>query len=224
MSVPTNRNPSIVLLALDFYEDLIKDIWCNVLMSLNSMSKLTVVTTIQEAMEAIPQSNIVILGDGHVIDNHSKPKYSALTSVLKQHVHNSGRTLLMATACSAVVQWPELDLFFQVLGIPWSCGAYTSSDWRLVSCTPGGMFGNLKKEYQQNALCLHGVAFEDAVYIPGKDSHTNTVISAWTQVGKGHVGWVGDVNPSEMADSLILRMCGVMEMDPELSDSDSDED
>lgn len=77
---------------------------------------------------------------------------------------------------------------------------------------------NLATSYNAKAVHLKGVNAEDVLYAPTEDSRVQShvfaptpvnpshVPVAYTRIGDGFLGYVGDVNAEEESTSIILSM------------------
>jgi hypothetical protein len=78
----------------------------------------------------------------------------------------------------------------------------------------------LLQSYSQKAVHLKNVDPAMAVYLPGNDSMSESLVFepihadreqtpvAFGKFGQGSIGYVGDVNTEEGSDQVILAMCG----------------
>jgi hypothetical protein len=80
----------------------------------------------------------------------------------------------------------------------------------------------LPAAYSQKAVFLKNVAPDAALYLPSMDSVTESHVFpsepvknreqapvAFTAVGEGWLGYVGDANAETESDAVILAMCGL---------------
>ena len=77
---------------------------------------------------------------------------------------------------------------------------------------------SLLNEYSQKAVFLSNVAQSDSLYLPSSDSMTQSLVFspqsvkqdqtplAFTKVGDGWLGYVGDVNNEQGSQAVILAM------------------
>ncbi len=77
---------------------------------------------------------------------------------------------------------------------------------------------SLPNKYSQKAVFLTNVASDDSVYRPSSDSVTqshvflpepanpNEAAVAFTKVGEGWLGYIGDVNNEQGSQAVILSM------------------
>jgi len=69
----------------------------------------------------------------------------------------------------------------------------------------------LPDEYSLKAVIVSGANREDLVYIPTPDSGYTLKESPvlFTSIGKGYLGYIGDVNGEEEEGKVILTMCNL---------------
>ncbi|KAH7042238.1 ribonuclease H-like domain-containing protein [Macrophomina phaseolina] len=99
---------------------------------------------------------------------------------LAEYVADGG-TAIFCCAFSSFVRPSDLNSLFQAsFGLSWKAGSYTS-----------------------------GVGYDSALYLSDDFGCRNQTSAAWVRVGRGSVGYVGDVNGEEETDGVILAMCGL---------------
>ncbi|KAL0580591.1 hypothetical protein V5O48_001416 [Marasmius crinis-equi] len=100
---------------------------------------------------------------------------------------------------------PNEKTFFHAWGLPWERGSYNRTTFQrndgseIVKQNP-----SLPLSYTMKAVHLRGIRVEDAVYLPvsNADSDTESPI-LYAKVGKGHFGFIGDVNGEGTTGVLI---------------------
>jgi len=140
--------------------------------------------------------------------------------MLLDYVRGGGILVLMGNF-SSTIRPKDLDKFFQEAGLPWTHAEYLRTtvhrnDSRETSHT------SLPSSYSQKAVFLANVSVNDAWYLPTDASRTESLVFhskrihdlqqtpiALTGIGKGKLGYVGDVNGEECSDAVVLAMCGL---------------
>lgn len=122
---------------------------------------------------------------------------------------------------SSTIRPNDLDKFFRGAGLPWTHAEYlrttvhrNGSRETSLTCLPSS--------YSQKAIFLANVSVEDAWYLPNDASRTESLVfhSEWiyslpqtpialTGIGRGKLGYVGDVNRENGSDVVVLAMCGL---------------
>ena len=117
--------------------------------------------------------------------------------------------------------------FFRKWQLPWTSGAFHRTT---VALNPAGVPAPLRRSalfdaYSVKAVYLKNVKREHRIYVPARTSSVEGTFgepgtpltpalqdecpTAWAPVGKGFLGYVGDVNSEEESVRLVLEMCGV---------------
>ncbi|EPS98306.1 hypothetical protein FOMPIDRAFT_34045, partial [Fomitopsis schrenkii] len=121
---------------------------------------------------------------------------------------------------------PQFEPFFRFWNLRWAAGAYHRTTSAL---NPAGIPSPLRPNalfaaYSMKAVHLRHVKAKHRVYVPlapscieDQASQPGEAITgallqecpaAWAPVGRGFVGFVGDVNAEEESTRLVLEMCG----------------
>lgn len=66
----------------------------------------------------------------------------------------------------------------------------------------------LALRYSQKAVTLSGVPAGDVIYSGQSRGDDDTAV-AFGKVGKGYLGYVGDVNAEDESTDVVLAMCGL---------------
>ncbi|EKG09426.1 hypothetical protein MPH_13539 [Macrophomina phaseolina MS6] len=130
---------------------------------------------------------------------------------LAEYVADGG-TAIFCCAFSSFVRPSDLNSLFQAsFGLSWKAGSYTRSTLRInpaaIEALPSER--RLSSTCSQKALHLSGVGYDSALYLSDDFGCRNQTSAAWVRVGRGSVGYVGDVNGEEETDGVILAMCGL---------------
>jgi hypothetical protein len=161
--------------------------------------------------------------------------FDRVYSMVLDYVRAGGTLILMANFASFLVP-TELIPFFRKADLPWEMENYFRTTVHLSKNPVTGLSDSLrpflKEKYSQNAVFLKGVKKEDAWYRPHEtsvdESFTNmhfeeggvTVEAdpitdfdqtpvAVASVGKGKIGFLGDVTFEKESESVVLAICGI---------------
>lgn len=149
----------------------------------------------------------------------TKKKYAAVLRAVVSYVLDGGTLVLGATFSTFVIPTDLTAFFAANFGLPWKSGSYHRTDVHLNEGVQGLATKGLADVYSQKALFLKGVPPDAALYLPSKDSKTQSHVFApapvdvdqtpvaFTQVGKGWLGYLGDVNQEHGTDAVALAMC-----------------
>ncbi|KAI9781790.1 MAG: hypothetical protein M1816_002180 [Peltula sp. TS41687] len=209
MSSSTDK-PAILLISLT-YLTLNHNVSTHLLSALQSAAYLIQAEKASTALgilsqpEQYPTLKGILLGDPDLL----KPKHAALRRRVVEFARSGGRVVL-GCAFSALVRWPGLDKWFEKdWALDWKSGAYTGDTYYLNPYSENRLRGkSLAASYSQKALLLKGVEPEDCVYIQGVEScgDLRQAPVAFTKVGEGFLGYIGDVNSMEETTSVVLAM------------------
>ncbi|KAF6524831.1 hypothetical protein HZS61_010626 [Fusarium oxysporum f. sp. conglutinans] len=181
------------------------DAVCSDLVShLTSKAKLVKAATPDAALEILGRESppIILVGDG-AITRHKKV-WERVIDQLRE-----GATVVAVGCFSSMVNEGEFNRFFAKLGLPWKRGSYHRTD---VSLQPGVIDGHLTSQltrtYSQKALFVSGIERTAAWYTETATSTEAAV--AFTKIGSGRLGYIGDVNGEEPSNQVVLAMCGLL--------------
>jgi hypothetical protein len=117
---------------------------------------------------------------------------------------------------------PDLDRLFNSLGLPWQSGSYHRTDFRVNPDMKHIDTSGLVPSYSQKALHVKHVARDDAIYLPSESSRIQSAVfppdkiedltespAVFGTVGRGKVGYLGDVNGEVETDPVVVAMCGI---------------
>ncbi|KAK7937820.1 Transcription factor [Apiospora aurea] len=121
---------------------------------------------------------------------------------------------------SSYVKPNDIRPFFAKAGLNWDVGEYCRMVVAINPTAAANLTITLPAQYSQKAQFLKGVEATAILY--GFDNHsesdvlplhiiedrTETAI-AFAQVGRGKIGYVGDVNVEEETDAVVLAMIGL---------------
>jgi hypothetical protein len=188
-------------------------------------------------LRSVLRPTSIWVGDGFRQKEHAR-----LLHLIKLYVAEKGLNIMFGSAFPTLVRPEDLEWIFAVFGKSWNPGTYQRDDISINSATkpddkedsPGespksGTQELLRRStlefeesYSMNALRLRGIIMEDIVYLSKKLKDDLTVVAEseleapilFSRVGKGWLGYIGDVNAEESCEDIILAMIGI---DPSLT-------
>ncbi|KAI1146774.1 hypothetical protein F4825DRAFT_439658 [Nemania diffusa] len=202
VSARSPGEPHVLCLCLE-YESMFNDIYASLISKITAKAKMDRATTQKAALDMLtqnpPPSAILVTDAGAV--NFMKVWEHVIDCVRR------GSTVVLAACFSSFVNQGQFNRCFAKMGLPWKRGNYYRTD---VSLRPGVVDDRLKKHlvptYSQKALYVEGVARSDVWYV----GEPNEVAVAFTKVGNGMLGYIGDVNGEEGSEVAILAMLGLL--------------
>lgn len=167
-------------------------------------SSVQIAGTVDEAVSKLNQSpppSVILDVDGTI------PRQRKLLERVIDLMHG-GATVVLAGSFSTFVTSGEMDRMFATIGLPWTMASYTRETVKLRRrAVPDDIAGRLSSAHIQKALFLGNVNEADAWYGRG-ENHPEAAV-AFTKVGNGKLGYVGDVNGEDISDTVIMAMCGL---------------
>jgi hypothetical protein len=148
-------------------------------------------------------------------------QYHDVTARLLDYVRG-GCILVLIGNFSSSIRPKDLEKFFREAGLPWTNGEYLRTTVHSNDTEETSSHTSLPSSYSQKAVFLASVYVNDAWYLPTDSSKTESLVFhservqdlqqtpiALTNLGKGKLGYVGDVNGEEDSDAVVLAMCGL---------------
>ncbi|RPD52548.1 hypothetical protein L226DRAFT_617795 [Lentinus tigrinus ALCF2SS1-7] len=225
-AVPLN-NPrrKVLLLSLQKY-DWHDEVYSQLYRALARNAYLSEVCNPADAVSALSEPS---LPDAVIVSNAAITEKSQIhMNILQKLVEytKNGGTLIFAMSFSSFLPPLKAREFFQRWGLPWDAGSYFRTTFAL---NPAGVPRPLSESalvpsFSMKALHLKNVSSESGVYYATPDSHIESHVFApdeispeeatetpavFAPVGRGFLGYVGDVNGEQGSTRLILEMCGV---------------
>ncbi|KAI0405846.1 hypothetical protein F4802DRAFT_560935 [Xylaria palmicola] len=201
-SVRIPGEPRVLCLCLE-YESMFNDLYAGLISKITAKARMDQATTQKAALDMLTQNpppSAIFVADGGVA--RSMKVWERIIDCLR-----GGSTVVIAACFSSFVNEGEFNRCFGKIGLPWKRGGYYRTD---VSLRPAAVDDRLKRHllpaYSQKALYVQGVAGSDAWYAGGQ----NEVAVAFTKVGNGKLGYVGDVNGEDGSEAAILAMLGLL--------------
>lgn len=216
---PAGAKPVIVVLTLDKPE-FFNDMYEAFIRLLKTKAEFRQANTPEEARAAFnsqPKPAAILSADESLtVTTRISLVHDALSYV------RSGGVLVFMGLFSSFTRPPTIKTLFSRFYLPWESGSYHRSTFKLNREMTHFEKSGLAASYSQKALHLANVTYDDAVYLPGDESVVESNVfgprratdrtetpAAFTKVGEGKVGYVGDVNNEDETTPMILGMCGL---------------
>lgn len=135
----------------------------------------------------------------------------------------SGGTLIFMGLFSSFVRPTDMELLFSKFDLPWAVGNYHRTACALNPTMTLLDTAGMASSYSQKAVHVKNVQQSNAVYLPTSESRIESAVfapssvedrtqapAAFSSVGEGKVGFVGDVNNEDDTPTMVLRMCGLV--------------
>lgn len=224
MATPMDTSrPRILLLSLESFLEMpvFDEMFAELINGLLAKAIVSRATVADKALAYLQEHKptAIIAADVGIV----KRKHAKLMKAITSYVRNDGRRILLACSFSSLA--PPIDLghwFASTWNLPWVTGQYVRTTVHLNPQARHLSQQGLTAAYSQKALFLKNVPLEAALYRPSDDSWTeshvfhNTPFNdlsetaiAYTPMGDGWLGYVGDVNNEVGSTKVTLAMCGL---------------
>lgn len=194
--------PRVLCLCLE-YEDMFDNIYANLISRITAKAKMDRARTEKVALEMLTQNpppSKIFITDASV--GGLKKVWERVIDCLR-----GGSTVVLAANFSSFVNEGQFKRCFAKVGLPWKRGGYHRTD---TSLHPQAVDDDLKRQllptYSQKALYVQGVTGSDVWYAGDRGE----VAVAFTKVGNGMLGYVGDVNGEDGSEAVVLAMLGLL--------------
>jgi hypothetical protein len=214
MTATALDKPHVLLVSLDINSSF-DHLYQGFLRKLNTVAAVDRATNRESVLQGLadqpPQA--VLVTDGGI------SKHRVVYGKLLDYVRGGGILVLMGNFTS-FTRPSDMNELFQEAGLPWTYAEYQRTTVYRNDTEETSSHTSLPSSYSQKAVFLAGVPGKDAWYLPNDSSRTeslvfnsdpvdqNTTPIALTNIGKGKLGYVGDVNGEEGSDAVVLAMCG----------------
>ncbi|KAK3326035.1 hypothetical protein B0H66DRAFT_573661 [Apodospora peruviana] len=187
----------------DMYDNIYQRFTSGLKARATSVDRATTVEKVLTKLTQQPTPTVILVTDGAITRN--KRAFDAVVDHLRK-----GSTAILACSFSSWVTLGEFNRFFIKLGLPWRRGPYYRTTFRLRPGASGAVPGaaRLPASYSPKALLVSNVERSAAWYTEEANSREAAV--AWTKVGSGHLGYVGDVNGEDGSYNVVMAMCGLL--------------
>jgi hypothetical protein len=197
--------------------DLLASINQHFISALRSKVRIIQALNARKALQYLADTNLksVFVADEGIIENKNSEVLSSLIGWV-----NTGGIVVFGSLFPSFITGSEFDRFFTKWGLPWKMGDYHRTTFVLKPSNPqlSSQLANLTMSYSMKAVHLKGVKAEDVLYVPTEDSRVQShvfapspvdmshVPVAYTRIGDGFLGYIGDVNAEDESTSVILAM------------------
>lgn len=213
-----SERPTILLLFLDtpswfdeIYDPLITSLSQRVRLQRAKKTAASIIYLSENSPKA------VLITDPAII----KDENSGVLAKLKEYILNGGTAVFMGLFSSFIKPTDLTDLFRTHFNLPWQAGDYHRTTFQLNSAAATSLQSmKLKPSYSQKAVHLKNVDPTAALYLPTGDSNLESLVFpshpienltetpvAWTAIGTGWIGYIGDVNTEDGSNDAVLAMC-----------------
>ncbi|PTB40353.1 hypothetical protein M441DRAFT_59125 [Trichoderma asperellum CBS 433.97] len=165
-----------------------------------------------------PPPHAILITDEALTLRENAPVWEAVLKYIKQ-----GGTAVVMGNFSSFVEPLSIKPFFAKAGLEWEQGSYHRTTLVLNPQAVGiHLASKLLPEYSQKAVFLKNAKTSDAWYVTNenavteslafqaKDAHvTGESPVLLASVGKGKLGYIGDVNGEEGSEAVVIAMCGL---------------
>jgi len=220
MAAPNGRSsgkPTIFILGLDQeeqWEGLFDAIYQDLIQSLTSRYLIQRARKLGPAQRYLSNSQnrpiAILVVDPGVIQG----KNVTVFDQLKDYVQKGGIAVFMANFSSFVKPDEMNNLWKKSWGLDWQMAEYERTDVYLNRSTPSLSPRSLPTSYSQKAVFLKNVSLRDSLYVPSPESRTQSMVVdpkqtpvAFTKVGHGWLGYIGDVNNEEGSQNVVMEIC-----------------
>lgn len=158
----------------------------------------------------------ILVTDGSIAHHHDA------YAILRDYARGGG-TLVFMGNFSGTIPPEDINNVFHKADLPWTCSEYLRTTVHRNDTEGTSSHASLlPASYSQEAVFLANVPVQDAWYLPNGESRTESSVFpserirnleqtpiAFTKIGSGRIGYVGDVNGEEGSDAVVLAMCGL---------------
>ncbi|OAQ27445.1 hypothetical protein K457DRAFT_139688 [Linnemannia elongata AG-77] len=170
-------------------------------------------------LSQLPEPSAVLITDEALTLREN----SAVWGAVLEYVRRGGTAIVMGLFPS-FVEPDNMKPFFSRAGLHWGTGSYHRTTLALNrAAVDVANAGKLPQRYSQKAVFVNNVVPENmwyktddnsvvqsAVFPPTSANRTGETAVAMATVGRGKLGYVGDVNAEDESNAVILAMCGFL--------------
>ena len=213
----TDTKPPILLISID-KDSFLDDISSHMIAALQRRGPILEATTAADASTKItahiPSTILITTAD------FAKKRHAALHSKVAEYARAGGTVIICGQFCN-FIEPPRFNAFISsVWDLPWTFGDYHRSTYIPNPTRRSKVQHGLPESYCVKAVHIQDAAAEDMVYISTPDSRIQSHVFppdsahdlgqapiVFTALGKGYLGYVGDVNQEKHTTAVILAMC-----------------
>ncbi|KAM3452345.1 hypothetical protein MY3296_004636 [Beauveria thailandica] len=153
------------------------------------------------------------------------PENAAVWTAVLNYVAGGGTVIIMGFFPCFVLP-DDIKPFFTRAGLPWARGTYqrtTTTVNKAAAAAAGPNIQKLPQSYSQKAVYVSNVSDEDMLYKTDDNSVLESLVFApesahvpgetavaFSRVGAGRIGYVGDVNAEAGSHVVVLAICGLL--------------
>ncbi|KNZ77881.1 RNA polymerase II-associated protein 3 [Termitomyces sp. J132] len=156
----------------------------------------------------VNEAESILITDAAIVDAENAYLLSRLVAFAK-----AGGIVVMGGSFSSHVKFNQLGTFFQdSWGVPWRSGDYTSCEIAVNTEHELAKSPVLPSAFMMKGLFVSGVTSQTALYVLAEGyatAKTSQAPVASAQVGKGRVGYIGDVGLQDEHSKIVLAMFGL---------------
>jgi hypothetical protein len=224
---PSNGVPFLLLISLGGdYSDISWDCGHHFYAAVQRRIKVVGVTTGWKALEYMDHPDLiaVFVTDGAI----AQRRESYLATKLVEFVKEGGQ-LVFSGNFSSSISFDKLEVFFsQYWGVEWRMGEYYRTTFELIEDHPlvqlNPSLRRCSAKYSMKAVHLKRFTRDTAMYKPTEGARLQSMVFPATPItnvtespvlhmliGKGTIGYVGDVNREEGSTAVCLAMLGLLD-------------
>ena len=220
----STEGPFVLLLSLSD-PDMLARICGHFISALRSKVRIIQALNAREALQHLADTNLkgVVVADEGIVEGENSVVLSSLIEWV-----NAGGIAVVGCLFSNFISYLEFGPFFKKWGLPWTLGKYCRETFVLnpLIRQSSSHSADITTTYSMKAVHLKGVKADDVLYVLAKDEDEDddedwsvqsnvfprfavdlsNVPVAYTQVGDGFLGYVGDVNAEKESTGVILAM------------------
>lgn len=210
----------IIVIAIN-KDSFFDEIHANLMATIQQKAQVIYVRDVQKIASLLaeqPRPTTVLITDAIITTAKNARTWGAIINYMRQ-----GGTAVAMGRFSSFVKLDDTKPFFNQAGLDWDRGAYHRTTLALNQDAVTFAVGStLLPEYSQKALFVKNVQQQDMWYQSTGDSVTESHVFAeeaahksdqtavaFTKVGDGRFGYIGDVNSEEGSDAVVLAMCNL---------------
>lgn len=210
------------MLSLDESREVFDELNAPLFELLRERTPISIITSPMEAFYRlsanINRPKAVLITDAAI----TEPSNILLHAKLVEYAKTGGIVVYACQFSSFVAHNVMNSMFKTLWNLPWEACSYTRERLCLNTAVIGLDCRGLARIYSGKALRLSGVERHQSVYIPLSLDHQTELpprkvtydkyhkeqsAAAFAQIGRGYVGYVGDVNCEAGTNTMIVAMC-----------------
>ena len=202
MSATASKKAHVLIVSLEDFPPFV-EMYKPLLDELNTMATVERATESESVIKGLAGQlpHAVLVSDAGI------SQHPAVYLKLLAYIHNGG-TLVFMGNFSSMIRPDEFAELVQAAGLFWRFGDYHRTTVYLNNSKQTSPHTSLPPSYSAKAVFLSGVSSKDKWYLQ-RDYHQGQSPVALTNIGKGKIGFVGDVNGEEGSDAVVLAMCNL---------------